>query len=402
MNKRPTVDFVKILESEGVPVTESVIEQYIRDDIKATGSKIANDSTMSPFWRWIKAAIVSPVKWLITVFMASHVLPNMFVATAKRKYLELKAWELGIEPRGKTKTVGNITLTKDSANDVISVPAGTIIQTDLINNKIYQVITTKDEIINEGSQTGKVEVEAVEAGAAYNLPAGYYNILPVEVPGIVAAENEPDWIIELGLNAETDDELASRLQNQFTTQGKWHIDDVYRAIIAKFAGISPDNIFFENTGNTSPGTATAYIFVDVGSTPPLILEKLNKHIMADGNHGHGDQLTCKAMPLKPVNIVCSVVLIDNLTTEQTNEALLEVEERIRAAFRETAEYQEMTRTTPRGRFSLSRLAAEIHTSIDSVISLVFEVDNVVSKDIISRLEIPVLKSLIVNDEQSNG
>ncbi len=397
MSKRPQADFEAILEESGVPVTEEALEVELKKEVIGAGSKVSNDSDMSPFWSWVRAAVVTVAVWLIQVLLAQHIMPNMFVATAARWALELKAWELNITPKEAVKTQGFITLTKANIDDVITVAKGSIIQTLPIEGVVYQVIVMVNTILNGGSITGKVAVEALDSGAAFNLPSGYFNILPEALPGIVAAVNEPDWITRLGANEETDEELALRLQNAFTSSGNWHIDDAYRSIISSVAGIRSDNIYFENTGNIEPGTATAFIVMEVGPTPQTILDQLNKHIMEDGNHGHGDVVTCKAIPDVQYDVISEVVLESNLTNEQKEQELGEVESRIRAAFRETEAFNEMTRAKPISRFSLSFMASEIHINMALVKSVKFIVGEKVQEDIISALDQPRLNTLVVRE-----
>lgn len=395
MSKRPNADFVEILSESGVPVTEDEFEAKLKQEVVGAGSKVSNDSEMSPFWRWVRAAVVTPCVWLIRTLLAEHVMPNMFVATAERWALELKAWEHDIEPKDAEKTQGNITLTKANAADAVTIEAGKVVQTLPIDDVVYKVRVLAETVIDAGQLTGKVLVEAFEAGAAFNLPAGYFNIIPEEIQGIVDAVNEPDWITKLGADAESNEELALRIQNAFTSSGEWHIDDVYRSIISSVAGIRSDNIYFNNTGEVTPGTAEALILMEVGATPQPVLDQLNDHIMAKGHHGHGDVLTCKAIPDTEHDVIADVVLVANLDEATKVNELLEVEGRIRAAFRETAAYPEMTRAKPESRFSLSLLGTEIHTNMAQVESVKFTVGGKVQEDIISDLEQPRLKTLTV-------
>ncbi|MBP3140140.1 baseplate J/gp47 family protein [Aliivibrio fischeri] len=397
MSKRPQADFEAILEESGVPVTEEVLEAKLKKEVIGAGSKVSNDSEMSPFWSWVRAAVVTIAVWLIQVLLAKHIMPNMFVATGERWALELKAWELNITPKEAVKTQGFITLTKANIDDVIAVAKGSIIQTLPIEGIVYQVIVMADTTLKGGSIMGKVAVEALDSGAAFNLPSGYFNILPEALSGIVAAVNEPDWITRLGANEETDEELALRLQNAFTSSGNWHIDDAYRSIISSVAGIRSDNIYFENTGNIQPGTATAFIVMEVGPTPQTVLEQLNKYIMEEGNHGHGDVVICKAIPDVQYDVIAEVVLEGNLTNEQKKQELREVQSRIRAAFRETEAFNEMTRAKPISRFSLSLMASEIHTNMALVKSVKFIVGEKVQEDIISALDQPRLNTLTVRE-----
>ncbi len=101
-----------------------------------------------------------------------------------------------------------ITFTKANAADETSIEAGTIIQTPEIEGKVYKLTVIKTTVIKAGQASGKVLCEASEAGAAYNLPAGYFSILPQGVSGIVSVTNEANWITQLGADQESDEELA--------------------------------------------------------------------------------------------------------------------------------------------------------------------------------------------------
>ncbi|CAK3879446.1 Baseplate protein J-like domain-containing protein [Vibrio crassostreae] len=395
MSKRPSADFIDILSESGVPVTEEEFEAKLKQEVAGAGSKVSNDSEMSPFWRWVRAATITPCVWLIRTLLAKHVMPNIFVATAERWALELKAWEYDIVPKGAEKTQGNITLTKVNAADAVTVEAGAVVQTLPINGVVYKVRVLAETVIDSGQLTGKVLVEALEAGSDFNLPAGYFNIIPEQIPGIVDAVNEPDWITQLGANTESNEELALRIQNAFTSSGEWHIDDVYRSIISSVAGVRSDNIYFKNTGEVTPGTAEALILMEVGEIPQSVIDELNDHIMTKGHHGHGDVLTCKAIPDSEHDVLAEVVLVESLDEQAQVNELLEVEGRIRAAFRETAAYPEMTRSKPESRFSLSLLGTEIHTNMTEVESVKFTVGGKVQEDIVSGLEQPRLKTLTV-------
>lgn len=397
MTSKPTADFIEVLNNSGIPTSTNELEEKLKEEVMAAGSNVSNDSTMSPFWSWVRTAVVTPATWLIRTLLAGYVMPNMFVATAERWSLELKAWELNIIIKEATKTTGLIALTKENADDAVTIAAGAIIQTLPIDDTTYQVVVKEETVINAGVLVGYVIVEAVEAGEAYNLPAGYFNILPEELPGIVSAVNEPDWITSLGANEETDEEIALRLQNAFTSSGSWHIDDAYRAIIASIAGIRSDNIFFENTGHITPGSANAYIVMEVGETPRSILDSLNDHIQTQGHHGHGDILTCLAINDSMHEVIVNVVLSANLELDVVAQQLLEVENRVRASFRESAAFDEMTRAKPLTRFSLSQLSTEIHQNMKLVESVKITVDGEIQADIVSQYSQPRISSLLVKE-----
>ena len=111
MSKRPKANFIEILSASGVPTTEAEMEAKLKAEVTAAGSTLSNDSEMSPFWRWVRSAVITPSVWLIRTLLANHVMPNMFVGTAERWALELKAWERDVVPKSAEKTQGYISLT---------------------------------------------------------------------------------------------------------------------------------------------------------------------------------------------------------------------------------------------------------------------------------------------------
>lgn len=391
MSTRPTIDFTQLIADEGIPTTEEAIAIELQKEVVAAGSKVSNDSQMSPFWRLIKAIVITPSLWLIQTLLASHVLPNSFAATAKGIYLDLKAWDVDLERKAATKSRGLIEFFKETPENPVIIPHGTVVETTQIDGKIYRMLVVEDVLIAENQASGLVVCEAEEAGEGYNLPAGYYSVLPVGVSGITHAVNQSDWITTYGSDIEEDDELALRIRNQFSVVGRYHIDAIYRSMLAEVAGIRSDQIYFEHDAPRGPGTANAYILIDVGSTPSHLLEQLNNHVMGQGNHGHGDDLLVMAIPDTNHDVVATLLARPNVSETRKALMLKEVQDMIRAAFRESASYPDITRTYPASRFSFSQLTAEIHHELyEDLLSIRFE-----NVDIESLLDVPRLNTLAV-------
>lgn len=391
MATRPSYDFEQIVIDEGIPTTETALAAILAQAAVDAGSTLSNDSSMSPFWRWVRAVVTTPVLWMINTLLTQNLLPNMFLATATGVFADLKAWETNTERKEAAYTIGKIQFNKASTTDAVTVTAGTVVSTSEIDGNVYQLEVTDTVAIPSGQSFGLVPCQAVEAGQAYNLAAGYYNILPVAVSGITSVTNPVDWIIQLGADEETDDELCLRAQNAFTAIGNHHIDAVYRSIISSVAGINSDQIYFKNTGDVLPGSAVAYILMESGETPQAVLDSLNDYIMNQGYHGHGDIMDCKAMPETQQDITVTVYPVANLTAAEETTLLSDVELRIRAAFRESTDYEEMTRTWPQSLFSFSQMSKELHSQIANLEHIEYNVDHIQN-----ALDIPRLNSITVD------
>lgn len=383
-------DFKQMLAETGLPVEETQIRQKF-EELTAQENLITNTSKMSPFWRLITAIAVKPVKWL-TDHLIGEILPNLFVKTAKEKWLQLHAWAVGIDFKQATKAEGVIQFTKESDITELTIKAGTVVQTERINDVIFRLVVTVDTAIPKGVLSALVPVVAENAGADYNLAAGYYRILPESIAGIKTVENKDDWLTTPGSDRETNEELRERYRTQFSSVGQHHIDSVYKGMIAQVAGLSVDRIYFKHDAPRGPGTANAYLLLDTGVISQPFIDKVNHYVQTKGNHGHGDDLICFAMPETQHVISCGVYFRPSQAIGETRktEIVQAVENMIRCAFRENNNYT-VTKTYPFSRFSWSKLGEEIHDRFNEIDSIVWG-----QADIKSELSIPRISSLTVS------
>lgn len=383
-------DFKQMLAETGLPVEETQIRQKF-EELTAQENIITNTSKMSPFWRLITAIAVKPVKWL-TDHLIGEILPNLFVKTAKEKWLQLHAWAIGLDFKQATKAEGVIQFTKESDITELTIKAGTVVQTERINDVIFRLIVTTDTVIQKGVLSALVPVIAENAGADYNLAAGYYRILPESIAGIKTVENKDDWLTTPGSDRETNEELRERYRTQFSSVGQHHIDSVYKGMIAQVAGLSVDRIYFKHDAPRGPGTANAYLLLDTGVISQPFIDKVNHYVQTEGNHGHGDDLICFAMPETQHVITCGVYFRPSQAIGETRKAEIvqAVENMIRCAFRENNNYT-VTKTYPFSRFSWSKLGEEIHDRFNEIDSIVWG-----QTDIQSDLSIPRISRLTVS------
>ncbi|EPT8895628.1 baseplate J/gp47 family protein [Cronobacter dublinensis] len=389
MTEKPQVDFEEVVKASGMPVTKEALRERFNGIVQEEGL-ITNTSNMSPFWRLITAIVTTPVLWLKDVLVGT-VLANMFVATASGQMLRLLAWAVNVTAKPATAAQGVIRFYKADAGAVVTVKAGTLIQTERINGTVYELATTADFTIASAVASALLPVQATATGGAFNLAPGYYRILPVAVDGISHAVNEADWLTVPGADEESDDELRERCRNQFNLVGNYHTDAVYRSMIASVAGLSIDRIFFEHEAPRGPGTANAYLLLDTGVTSDPFIEAVNDYITTQGHHGHGDDMQCFAMPETRHTLAVTLYVrnLANLTDEEQSALRTGAENLIRCAFRENNEF-DVKKTWPFSRFSFSNLGRELHRQFAAIDSLAFSLT-----DIVSGLSVPRLDTLTV-------
>ncbi|ELY5891068.1 baseplate J/gp47 family protein [Cronobacter sakazakii] len=390
MTEKPQVDFEEVVKASGMPTTKEALRERFNTIVQDEGL-ITNTSSMSPFWRLITAIVTTPVLWLKDVLVGT-VLANMFVATASGQLLRLLAWAVNVTAKPATAAEGVIRFFKTDAGAVVTVKAGTLIQTERINGTVYELATTADFTITGDTASALIPVKATATGGAYNLAPGYYRILPAAVAGISHVANEADWLTAPGADEESDDELRERCRNQFNLVGSYHTDAVYRSMIAGVAGLSIDRIFFEHEAPRGPGTANAYLLLDTGVTSEPFIQAVNDYITTQGHHGHGDDMQCFAMPetRHSLDVTVYVMSLANLTDDEQNALRTGAENLIRCAFRENNDF-DVKKTWPFSRFSFSNLGRELHRQFAAIDSLAFSLT-----DIVSGLNVPRLESLTVS------
>ncbi|HGJ5862948.1 baseplate J/gp47 family protein [Arsenophonus nasoniae] len=384
---RPAIDYEQVLRESGMPVSEAEISDQFATLVHDEGL-ITNTSTMSPFWRLINTLVTRPVRWLNEALI--HVtLKNMYLATASGHWLDMFAWGVNLARKPATEAKGLIRFYRSAEAGSVTVPTGTLIQTERINGIIYRVKTVETKTIDTVSVL--VPVIAESAGGAYNLAPGYFRILPVAITGIDRVQNEDNWLLIPGANAESDKELRDRCRNQYNLVGNYHTDAVYRGMIANVVGLSIERIFFLHDASRGAGTANAYLLLDSGVTSQPFIDKVNDYINAQGHHGHGDDMQCFAMPetQHTLKITLFVQNLENFTAEELQKLKHDTGNLVRCAFRENTQYA-VKKTWPYSRFSFSNLGRELHKHFKVIDSIEFSLT-----DIVSTLNVPRLTSLTV-------
>jgi len=378
-------DFERFLKDSGVPISETEITNEFKDSLVESGSSISNDSTYSPFWRLISSIATKPAKWL-TDTLIQNVMPQFFLKTVGESFIGLWGDSYGVERKQAQTLVGRVLFERLNASEELLIPTGTLISTDPINNIIYELITLEDSTFKAGETSLSVAVNAVAEGGAYNLEAGYYRNCAIEGVTVINQEN---WIDTVGADLENIEDYRLRIRNAFNTLSHYHTDGVYRFLIANFAGVSTDMIWFEHDAPRGAGTANAYVLFELDAPSESYISTINRMISSEGYHGHGDDLQVFAMDETQHSLTATVYLPTALMQTERTTILSGVEQSIEAAFRSNSAYL-MTQTMPFSRFSFTRLASEIYKHFPDIESIEFD-----QSDIVSQMSVPRLSSLNV-------
>lgn len=376
-------DFEQVLIDAGIPTTEDEITAEFTTAVTDSGSTISNSSAYSPFWRIIAAIATKPVLWLVQSLI-NNVMPQFFLSTVSETLIEEWGDNYNCSRKQAQTLNGHLLFTRTDVSSDLTIPAGTKIYTDSVNNNVYQLFTDEEAVMAEGEDAILLSATAEASGTAYNLEAGYYRNCDLEDVSVVNPEN---WIDVIGADLEEVESYRTRIRNAFNRVSYFHTDGVYRSLISEWAGVQEDRIWFEHSAPRGPGTANAYVLFELDAPSESYLATINRQLSTEGYHGHGDDIVAYAMPEVPYDLIATVYLPDALLDVEKSVIMTGIEDSIYAAFRGNSAFA-MTQTLPYSRFSFTRLAAEIYGSFPDLISIEFNLD-----DISSTLSIPALNTL---------
>lgn len=382
-------EFTELVASAGVPTDEASIKAKFEEERVAAGLTINNSSKYSPFWNVVTRFFITPVLWLLREVLIKTVLPQSFLKTATGIWQDLLAWAYNVTRKQANKVQGMIKFARLFSVGNLPIPAGTIVQSPAINGKVYKLRTLVDAVIEDGDVDVSVLCEALEAGEAYNLSDGYYTVLEQTIADIVSVTNGEGWITSPGTDLEPDEELRARARLQFNSLGHYHTDAVYKMIMASFPGVKVSNIYFVHDAPRGAGTADAYILFEQDAPAADYVEAINHYITGQENHGHGDDLQVFTMPEDGHDIAVTWVPKDWVDDDDIEGNTAEIDNFIRAAFRENKDYTP-TLVAPESIFSFSLLGGELHSSFPFIKTLHFA-----NTDITSLVTVPVIDSLVV-------
>ncbi|MDE8603891.1 baseplate J/gp47 family protein [Marinomonas sp. RSW2] len=348
-------DFERFFTDQGIPTTEDGMKERFKQIVIDEGSTVSNDSRYSPFWRVVSAIVVTPAMWLLKTLI-SNIAPQFYLKTAKDAYLDDWSANYDVERKIGQPTLGMLEFHRYDTTQTRTIVAGTAITTLPINNIVYSVFLVEDLVFEAGTAYKAAQVSSVVNSSDTNLAAGYFS--QIDEAGM-AVDHGENWITQIGVSDETDDELRERVRLRFNRLSHYHTDGVYRSIISEATGVPPENVYFQHDAPRGPGTANAYILFPLASPQASVLTRVNKHIREDGHHGHGDDVMVFEMPRQSVNITATAFIANEVIELERERMKAEITQAIRAAFRENAAYSGLTLTHPNSRFSFTRLAGEL-------------------------------------------
>ncbi len=277
-----------------------------------------------------------------------HIVPNMFVMTAKGKWLDAHATTFGITRKPAKKAKGHVLFRRTDTSGNVLIPKGTIVKTaPNIFGEELKFITIEEKVLIDGQAEIFVQIEAEEPGAKYNVGKGMINTLTTYISGIDEVYNPADWLTEEGTDEETDESLRNRILLVWATKSIF-TDDYYR-----FHTLSVDGVvdcYIDNQHPRGQGTADIYIVSSSGMpTTDLITQVQN--VINEVKTPAAD-IQVKSPTEKPVDLDITITPYSDYPDKALIQA--EAERRINALFVYNPDYKEIIFDYESRRFTIGK------------------------------------------------
>ncbi|MCC0784250.1 baseplate J/gp47 family protein [Clostridioides sp. ES-S-0108-01] len=255
--------------------------------------------------------MVSPINTELAKFYIelSYLHKKVFIEDNFDDFLDKRVNEFGVYRKLGTEATGEV---------IFEGKVGTVIQNGTIisyNDLLFVVI--KDIEIGSEIEQNTSQVQALEVGIRYNIPANTEFKLQNEISGITKIYN--NLAFQGGTEIETDEELKERFykiqKNQATSGNKAH----YEEWALEVEGVYNAKIYPRWDG---PGTIKVLIFGENNQAVDTeVIERCKEHI--EEEMPIGPALTVLTPTILDINISASIKLEAGYTLDFVKESFLE-------------------------------------------------------------------------------
>ena len=202
---------------------------------------------------------------------------QLFASTAGGEFLDRLAEQRGLRRREAEKARGALTFrVNEVKTTAVPIPRGTVVSTDA--GQPVRICTSEDAVLPAMTYSVQVPAEAETAGFRGNIAAGAAQI-PVSVPAEIDSVRNVNRFTG-GKNAESDEELRTRLQNSYFNQPNGMNAAHYISLATSVEGIAKASVQAQSHG---AGTLTVFLR---GSDGEISAEKLAE-VQSALNAGRG-------------------------------------------------------------------------------------------------------------------
>ena len=208
-----------------VPELETLKEEKIAE-LKEEGFAITNFHSGGVFYTLL--LIVLRIKIEFTELLRA-ILNNMTLTHSTGAWLDIKAADYGKKRKKAQKAQGLVTLSRtNDQGEAGKIEKGHIFKTQKdINGEELRFFAIEAAVLQKGSRSVDVLVEAEKEGSRYNVPEGQITRSLTFLNGIDGISNGEDWIVREGSDTEDDEGLRTRALRSWSELAARSIEDTF-------------------------------------------------------------------------------------------------------------------------------------------------------------------------------
>lgn len=240
------------------------------------------------------------------------VLSNMFVSYAQGTWLELKGADYAKKRKAAIKTQGKVTVSRGTSGEAVTIPKGQVFKTIKdINGEELRYFALSDTVMQQGTLSVDVPIEAETEGSRYNVPQGQIINSLTHIEGIDTITNGAGWITTEGSDIEDIESLRSRVLNSWAELSTLPIADKYKNVCEAVPGV----LFVRVDDQHPRGQGTVDIIVT--STAGEATEGLLALVRAEADKikGPSDNVLVKSSTTVAQPISVTVTVSDSINSD---------------------------------------------------------------------------------------
>lgn len=249
--------------------------------------------------------------------LAREIINNLFVRHADEDWLEIKGPDYGKLRKEAVKTQGYVTIYRDRYENALQITKSHMFKTlPDVNGQELKFYALEETVIAAGEQTGRVLVEAENAGTCYNIEPGRITVSMIHLDGVSYVTNENDWLYSEGADIEDIESYRDRIMESWSEAAELTTEDKLRNVAKKVSGVLDVKIDAQHP--RGQGTTDIIITGTGGEATEELLKKVEAATAyLKGNY---DDFLYKSASVKEQDIVLSLYISKNVPTDGVREA----------------------------------------------------------------------------------
>lgn len=217
-----------------VPSEEECMEE-IAYELKEKGFIINNFNKGGIFYTLARILIFI---YLDIKNLGRTIINNLYTSHAEGDWLEIKATDYSKVRVEATKAKGYVTIYREDYDFTLQVKKGHMFKTlPNQNGKELKYYVLEDTVINAGTSSGKVLVEAEYTGVEYNVAPGKINISMIHLEGVSSVKNEGGWLQKEGTEIEDLENLRTRCKGAWSELAELTTDAKLKNVAMGVSGV---------------------------------------------------------------------------------------------------------------------------------------------------------------------